>query len=142
MLTLLDVSVLLPLSWPNHQFHHCAAAYMKQWQGRWATCAITQLGFIRLSSTPKVVGVTISPIDAQRLLHRMTSGPRHQYIEALGPPDGEILGAHFGRILGPRQTTDAYLVALAEREGAEFATFDTKLAALSASVHVLDPSMV
>lgn len=138
-LTLLDVSVLLPLAWPNHQFHGYAAAYMDQWQGEWATCAITQLGFVRLSSNPSIVGSVVMPSEARRILRGMTDDASHRYLEGLAPPvETELLD----RILGHRQTTDAYLVALAERHEAEFATFNTRLAALSDRVRVLDPSIV
>jgi predicted nucleic acid-binding protein len=51
-LLLLDVNVLLALAWPNHQFHAAALRELQPRRGRWATCALTQLGFIRLSSNP------------------------------------------------------------------------------------------
>ena len=54
-LYLLDANVLLALAWPNHQFHAAATRAMGRSRGRWATCALTQLGFIRLSSNPAAI---------------------------------------------------------------------------------------
>jgi predicted nucleic acid-binding protein len=47
---LLDVNVLLAIAWPNHQFHTTAIAAVSP-QNRWATSALTELEFIRLSQT-------------------------------------------------------------------------------------------
>ncbi len=60
-LLLLDVNVLLALAWPNHQFHAAAIAALSS-RARWATCALTQLGFIRLSSNPAAIATAKSPI--------------------------------------------------------------------------------
>lgn len=50
---LLDTNVLLALAWPNHQHHGTAQRWFKREAPRgWATCALTQLGFVRLSSNP------------------------------------------------------------------------------------------
>jgi predicted nucleic acid-binding protein len=55
-LLLLDVNVLLAMAWPNHQFHLAVVRRLESRPNRWATCAITQLGFIRLSANQAVVG--------------------------------------------------------------------------------------
>ena len=62
-LLLLDVNVLLAIAWPNHQFHASAIAAVSP-QNRWATCALTQLGFIRLSSNPAAIPTAKSPHEA------------------------------------------------------------------------------
>ena len=49
---LLDVNVLLAIAWPNHQFFPTARKRLESHRGRWATCALTELGFIRLSAQP------------------------------------------------------------------------------------------
>ena len=53
-LLLLDLNVLLAVAWPNHQFHASANSALSR-KNRWATCALTQLGFIRLSSNPAAI---------------------------------------------------------------------------------------
>ena len=54
--SLLDINVLLALAWPTH-VHHAAA---HRWFSgsaslAWASCPLTQLGFVRLSMQPAVV---------------------------------------------------------------------------------------
>ena len=64
---LLDVNALLALAWPNHQFHRAVVARLDTRPSpRWATCALTQLGFVRLSSNPAVVEMRQTPARARR----------------------------------------------------------------------------
>jgi hypothetical protein len=134
-LLLLDVNVLLALAWPNHQFHAPVTELMTVAEPPWATCAVTQLGFIRLSSNPAVVGVAKSPADAAALLKLMVQHPRHRYLESLPSPTS----VEFDRILGNQQVTDAYLLWLAEHHGAKLLTFDSRLKALGTNCEVLAP---
>ncbi|MEO7141929.1 MAG: TA system VapC family ribonuclease toxin [Bryobacteraceae bacterium] len=130
-LLLLDVNVLVAIAWPNHQFHATAVRRMESSEDRWATCALTQLGFIRLSSNPAAVSSAKSPGEAVALLALMTSDHLHTYLEALPSPLEKDTGARFDRILGSKQVTDAYLLALAHRNDAIFLTFDTRLKTLA-----------
>jgi predicted nucleic acid-binding protein len=62
---LLDVNVLIALAWDDHEHHTSAQA----WFGRladefFATCNVTQSGFVRLSLNPKVVHCQIGVADA------------------------------------------------------------------------------
>ncbi|HEY4052663.1 MAG TPA: hypothetical protein VGL74_02910, partial [Terriglobales bacterium] len=66
-LLLLDVNVLLAIAWPNHQFHAAAVAALAS-RSHWATCALTQLGFIRISSNPAAIAAARSPREATGLL--------------------------------------------------------------------------
>ena len=48
---LLDVNVLVALAWPNHVHHVAARAWFNDvGQKRFATCPVTQSGFVRVSS--------------------------------------------------------------------------------------------
>jgi predicted nucleic acid-binding protein len=64
---LLDANVLVALAWPNHQFHATATNRLDASGERWATCALTQLGFIQLSTNPHVVGQIVAPRKADSL---------------------------------------------------------------------------
>ena len=132
-LLLLDVNVLLALAWPNHQFHAAATRRLERGRERWATCALTELGFIRLSSNPAAVAPAKTPAEAAALLSAMTGDPLHVYIEPLSSPTGEECRAGLSKILGSRKVTDAYLLSLARRHEAVFVTFDTKLKSLAAA---------
>jgi uncharacterized protein len=125
---LLDANVLLALAWPNHQFH--AAAH--EWfagaaAGGWATCALTQLAFVRLSADPAYTSRPVTPFEACRLLAQWTARPEHKFWfeqPAPQPPD-------FGRALGPAQVLDSYLLRLAEHHDGTVVTFDGRLRALA-----------
>ena len=131
-LLLLDVNVLLALAWPNHQFHRVATLRLGRGQERWATCALTELGFIRLSSNPSAVAGAKTPAEAARLLATMTKDSRHAYLDRLVSP----AKLDFGKVLGHNQLTDAYLLALARRHEATFLTFDTRLRGLAQGARV------
>jgi toxin-antitoxin system PIN domain toxin len=126
-LLLLDVNVLLALTWPNHQFHGAATRRLESSRNRWATCALTQLGFIRLSSNPAAVTAAKTPAEAATLLAVMVKDPLHVYLKSLSAPSDEESIQVFERILGTKQVTDAYLLRLARQHRAKLITFDTKL---------------
>ncbi len=126
-LLFLDVNVLLAVAWPNHQFHAAAKRRLEGSRDRWATCAITQLGFVRLASNPAAIPTAKSPQEAASLLAAMTSDPLHVYFQSLPSPMAKNARVVFGKILGNKQVTDAYLLWLARHHHAVFVTFDTRL---------------
>ncbi|MBV8842987.1 MAG: PIN domain-containing protein [Bryobacterales bacterium] len=124
-LVLLDINVLLALAWPNHQFHSSATQRLERRKQRWATCALTQLGFIRLSCNPAAVTDAVSPLKAASLLAQLVQDGFHEYLSNSPAPAG--VADAFGRILGHQQVTDAYLIAFARASGARLLTFDARL---------------
>ena len=138
---LLDVNALLALAWPNHQFHRAVADRLERRPDPdWATCALTQLGFVRLSSNPAVVGVRRTPAQALDVLARLVGDRRHRYVEPLPPL--EQVETHFARLLGHQQVTDAYLLSVAATNNAVLLTFDRRLtphAAARAHIEVIAP---
>jgi toxin-antitoxin system PIN domain toxin len=125
-LLLLDVNVLLAIAWPNHQFHAAAIAALST-RKRWATCALTQLGFIRISSNPAAVGVAKSPQEATGTLAAMVADSLHFYLDSLPAPASEDWHDTFANLLGHQQVTDAYLLRLAAVNNAVLVTFDRRL---------------
>jgi toxin-antitoxin system PIN domain toxin len=122
--TLLDTNVLLALAWPNHQHHATAHAWFAQASQRpWATCALTQLAFVRLSSNPAYTAAAVGPAAAAELLARLTAFGRHRYWEVLAAPAAQT----FAKALGHQQVVDAYLVREAERHKGRLATFDRRV---------------
>jgi len=123
---LLDVNVLLALAWPNHQFHNAVLERLdRRPTPMWATCLLTQLGFVRLSSNPAIVDIRQSPVQAIKLLRQLTADEHHQYIDFL-PTLADVEGT-FKPLLGHQQVTDAYLVAVAEANNATLLTLDQRL---------------
>ena len=124
---LLDVNALVALAWPNHQFHRAVLARLERRPAPpWATCALTQLGFVRLSSNPAVVGARRTPAQAVELLAELVGDGRHSYLKYL--PALPELTAGYRRLLGHQQVTDAYLLAVAARNDAVLLTLDRRLA--------------
>lgn len=123
MRALLDVNVLLALLDSDHVDHRPARRFLEaQVADGWASCAITQNGFVRVISQPRYPS-PVAPGLAMDRLARACSGPAHEFwpceVSAL---DADLVDRT--RVHGPRQVTDAYLLALAARRGGRFVTFD------------------
>jgi uncharacterized protein len=120
---LLDVNVLLALAWPNHQHHQVATRWFERVRRKgWATCAITELGFVRISSNPSFTEEAKSPLEASQLLQKLCQVTKHRFLSCESPPS-ELLAA-WRQTLGHRQTTDVYLAVIASNHGMKLATFD------------------
>jgi predicted nucleic acid-binding protein len=74
MIALLDVNLLVALAWPNHVHHRQALAWFLDNQPLgWATCSVTQSGFIRVSSNQSALPDAKSPQEALLLLRRIAT---------------------------------------------------------------------
>lgn len=130
---LLDANALIALGWPNHEHHRRLLAWFKSHakQG-WATAAFTQAAFVRIVSQPAFSGTAIGPVDAAELLAKNLAHPNHEFL-AMEMEIGEVVAACTGGLMGHRQVTDAYLLALAIRNECKLATFDSGVTQLLAS---------
>jgi toxin-antitoxin system PIN domain toxin len=124
---LLDVNVLLALFDSDHVDHTRARRWLDSTvESGWASCAITQNGFIRVISQPRYPS-PVSPAVAIDLLAVACSSPYHEYWPCdISLLDDGVIDAT--RLHGPRQVTDAYLLALAVHRGGRLATFDLTVA--------------
>ncbi|MFN2509405.1 MAG: TA system VapC family ribonuclease toxin [Chthoniobacterales bacterium] len=121
---LLDTNVLLALAWPNHQHHALAHEWFRsQARHGWASCSLTQVGFIRLSSNPAYTPSAVTPQQAAQLLGELISHERHQFWSS--PPAART--GIYDRALGHQQVNDAYLVEVAKRRRGRLVTLDTRL---------------
>ena len=124
---LLDVNVLIALAWDGHAFHRPARAWFHaNRKYGWATCVLTESAFVRLSSQPAVVGVTIPVAEALRALEIAAKEPNHLFwpmITGLSSLSKTIAAT----IFGPNQVNDAILLDLAIRNQGRLATFDRRL---------------
>lgn len=120
---LLDINVLLALLDSDHVDHGRA----RDWVGAeishgWASCAITQNGFVRIISQPRYPS-PVSPGLAIDLLGTATRTRHHEFWPcSVSLLDEKIIDR--SRLHGPRQVTDAYLLALATVHGGRLVTFD------------------
>ncbi len=114
---LLDVNFLLACAWQSHADHAQARAWLEA-QTRFATCPISQLGFLRVSLSP---GYRASFADALAALEDITTRKGAQFIADDQP------GAKVPPVTSYSDMTDAYLVALAKAHGRKLATLDGPL---------------
>lgn len=127
---LLDVNVLIALLWPAHEAHGRAQRWFaKNADQGWATCAMTQAGFVRIVSSPAFSRRVVSPRDALEVLQGSLLHRAHRFwAEDIGVTEAV---ARFGRrLLGHQQITDAYLLGLAIHKRGRLATLDSGLAGL------------
>ena len=120
---LLDVNVLLALLDSDHVDHARASAWLdREISAGWASCPITENGFVRVLSQPRYPS-PVPPAEAARLLDGARTGGAHVFW----PCDLSILDTGVidrSRLHGARQVTDAYLLALAVAHDGRLATLD------------------
>lgn len=124
MVALLDLNVLIALAWPNHVHHELALRWFRENQASgWATCPVTQSGFVRVSANHRVFPEAASPQEAVLLLRRITALTHHVFwADDVPLVDSELFAPQ--KIQGYRQVTDAHLLALALRHDGCLATLD------------------
>lgn len=127
MRALLDVNVLIALLDAGHVHHGLAMSWLeKDIRHGWASCPLTQNGCIRIMSQPKYPGSLAAAQVADRLAEAANS-PDHEFW----PADVNMLSEgvfDWTRVLGHRQVTDVYLLALAVHHGGRFVTLDRRIA--------------
>jgi uncharacterized protein len=121
---LLDVNMLVALFDPDHVHHDLAHDWFADHRrGGWATCPITETGFIRVVSNPKYQPVPIRPAAVTEQLRKFcASGHHHFWPDSVSLRDDALFD--LSAIGGHRQLTDVYLLGLARKMGGTLATFD------------------
>jgi toxin-antitoxin system PIN domain toxin len=127
---LLDVNVLVALSWGSHEDHEKVRTwFMGSSKAGWATCPFTQAGCVRILSNPAFSKNAPSLQQALELLSVNLKHPSHvfwpddlSFVEAVRPM-GQLLVGH-------KQVTDAYLLGLAIRRKGKLVTLDRSISAL------------
>ena len=123
---LLDINVLLALLDSDHVDHRRAHDWLEdEIDAGWASCAITENGFVRIISQPRYPS-PVSPAEAIDLLCRACGSDHHEFWSCdVSLLDDRVVDR--SRLHGPRQVTDAYLLALATARDGRFVTFDRSL---------------
>lgn len=123
---LLDVNVLLALLDADHTDHAAARHWLKhEIDHGWASCAITQNGFVRIISQPRYP----SPVPPSLALARLAGATADEH-HAFWPCDVSLLDpvvVEASHIHGPKQVTDLYLLALAVAHEGRLVTFDRNI---------------
>jgi uncharacterized protein len=122
MVYLLDVNALVALGFAPHQFHHRVSSWLNSREVSLATCAITELGFVRILAQAPAYGLTVA--DARALLRNLKRARSFTFTfiqddhDVARLPDWVKLA---------RQLTDGHLSNLARAHGALLATLDEKI---------------
>ena len=80
-MALLDVNALVALAWDSHVHH----ARMRAWfaahgPAGWATCPVSESGFVRVSSNPKVLPSPIGVAAARAVLAALRTAGAHRFL--------------------------------------------------------------
>jgi len=123
MRALLDVNVLIALLDAAH-LHHRAATDWLAANARvgWASCPLTQNGCLRILSLPAYPNRQPAAVVAQRLGQAVADASHAFWPDSFSLL--EVGRLRWDRVLGSRQVTDAYLLALAAANGGRLVTFD------------------
>ena len=127
---LLDVNVLIAMTWPSHESHGKVQRWLSELgRERWASCPFTQTAFVRILSNPAFSPNALTAVDAVALLQSNLGHSAHQFWhDDIGLVEAMALLQR--KLVGHQQVTDAYLLALAIHNKGRLATLDRKLTAL------------
>lgn len=125
MVSLIDINGLIARCDPAHVHHEDTVAWFAEHGSRrWATCPLTENGFVRIVGNPAYPNCPGSPDAALAALQGLIRAlPNHRFL-----PDEISIRDRFAvpdlEGIPPKQVTDYYLLALAVHHGAKFLTFD------------------
>ena len=122
---LLDINLLLALTDPMHIHHEAAHRWFaEKGQPSWATCPLTQNGFIRIASHPNYPNRPGDVPAMTAILRQLCAAQGHQFwaedisiLEILEP----------AAIITHAQITDVYLAGLAVHKNGKLATLDQRI---------------
>ncbi len=134
-----DVNVLIALFDAAHVHYEPSQAWfaVAREQG-WATCPLTENGFVRIVSNPNYPNVRFSIAEAAAHLRALRTN--HARTHGFWPDDVSLCDAtlfNLAAVQGHRQLTDLYLLGLCQRHGATLVTFDTAIQ--TATLAIVDP---
>jgi toxin-antitoxin system PIN domain toxin len=125
MRALFDVNVMIALLDPDHIGHETATVWFAEnlSQG-WASCPITENGAARIMASPAYP----NPLPVAEVLGRIrnaaSAGHHRFWPDDVSITDTAIFNPT--QLLGPRQITDRYLLALAVANDGRLVTFDRR----------------
>jgi uncharacterized protein len=126
MRALFDVNVLIALFQPDHVHHEIAHAWLRSnGEHGWATCPITENGFVRILSNPRFP-LPQPPATALQLLMLAIQRADHQFWpNSSSLTDKSVFD--IANLNNHGQITDISLLATAVLNGGRLVTFDRKI---------------
>jgi uncharacterized protein len=124
---LLDINVLIALSDPGHVHHDAAHRWFSAiGSASWATCPMTENGFVRVVSNPTYRSISETPSQTTLRLRISCAAPGHVFWpNTLSITDATVF--NLSKLQGHQQLTDHYLAGMAYHHDAKLATFDANI---------------
>jgi toxin-antitoxin system PIN domain toxin len=117
---LLDINLMLALADPMHIHHEAAHRWFGETR-QWATCPVTENGFVRIASHPKYPNRPGDVAVVVALLRQFCATARHHFLSE-GISLKELLLP--GVVITHNHITDIYLLGLAVHYQGKLATLD------------------
>ena len=116
---LLDINILIALADPDHEHHGKAETFFLANRNLgWATCPITENGFVRIISSNSYPGGVESTDVACTILRQLCAHEGHRFW----PDDLSLRSAP--ALPASKHLTDHYLLSLAMHRQGKLVTFD------------------
>ena len=123
MRALFDVNVLIALLDSDHIGHSAATAWFAEnLTPGWASCPISENGAARVMASPGYPNRLPVAEVLKRIAQAAATGDHRFWPDDVSLTDPSVF--KLGELLGPKQITDRYLLALAVRNGGRLVTFD------------------
>jgi len=121
---LLDVNVLIALFSPGHVHHETAHDWFADNRASgWATCPLTENGFLRVIGNPARGGPFVAMPDLMDYLRGFCASGDHEFWpDVVSLRDEQLFKMSAAR--GHQHLTDVYLLGLAVKRGGRFVTFE------------------
>jgi len=132
-ISLPDINVLIALHDPAHLGHEKAhRRFRSEVRNGWATCPLTENGFVRVLSQPQYPNNVDSVAVALHILQNMVStyAANHQFWHD-SPSLRDSTLFHASAIAGPKQIADVYLLGLCQYNGGRLITLDAGINSLA-----------
>jgi toxin-antitoxin system PIN domain toxin len=121
---LLDINVLIALADPDHDHHGKAESFfVANHRLGWATCPLTENGFVRIISHPNYPRGSKTTEEARDILRQLCAHAGHRFW----PDDISLRAA--GNLPASKHLTDHYLLGLAMHRQGKLVTLDRHIQA-------------
>ncbi len=136
LIDLPDVNVLVALFDPAHVHHEIAHEWFSEARHRsWATCPLTQSGFLRVVTNPAYPNRRLTVAEAASYLNQLITN--HAETHHFFTDDTSLLDSSrfdLGAISGHRQVADLHLLGICVRFKARLVTLDQGISALTSAL--------
>ena len=121
-----DISVWLALVDENHMHHAAARDYWNRRNDDWVVfCRISMLGFLRLSTQPRVLSRTLTNDEAWVVYRRYLLTPQAKFLAEPINLEQHLAALTLATAMPNRLWTDAYLAAFAIAGNCRLVSFDS-----------------